>query len=97
MANSGLGSRGIGSSELSSFATSGASFTRSFQIIPNDDVDLETPTRTIFLGCPGTIKYTMVGGDTRERLLPAGYHPLKIKKVFATGTDIPQSDLEGHV
>ena len=94
---SGQGAKGIGSTEGSSYASSAASMTRSFGVKQSDTNDLIMPTRVLYIGCAGTIKYTMVGGDVRTRTLPAGYHPLQIKKIWATGTTIADTDMEGHV
>ncbi len=73
------------------------SMSRSFPIKLSDTADLPCSTRVLFIATAGTLHYKMVGGDERERALPAGYHPLRISRIYATGTTIAEGDLEGHV
>lgn len=57
-------------------------------ITPQDGVDLEAPTRGVYVGEFGDLRVRMVdGGDIMFIGLVAGIiHPLRIIRVWATGT-----------
>lgn len=59
-----------------------------FVITPSDGDDLAVYTRGIYVGAAGDIKVTTIGGTTLTyKNLAAGViHPLRVVKVFATGT-----------
>ncbi len=82
--------------EGADYSNPAGSMARSFPIRLSDTADLPCPTRVIYLGSCGVLHYLTVGGDERTRTLAAGYHPLRLQRVFVTGTTIPASDLEGH-
>jgi len=60
-----------------------------FDITPDDDVDLERQTRGIYVGTSGDLTVTTVSGTTVTFVaLSAGQiHPIRVLRVFATGTD----------
>ena len=82
--------------ELGDYGNAAGSMAHSFPITLNDNVDLVQPTRVLFLACAGIVHYLMEGGEERTRWLPAGYHPLRIVRVYSTGTTIVATDMEGH-
>ena len=58
-----------------------------FAITPDDENELGVATRAVHLGGGGDLKVTFVSGD--EVLLQGlgpGWHPLRIAKVWQTGT-----------
>jgi hypothetical protein len=57
-------------------------------ITPSNTVDLTTVTRGIYVGVSGDLKVDLVSGDTVTFVgLAAGMvHPLRVKRVYATGT-----------
>jgi len=60
-----------------------------FPITPNDTTDLATRTRCVYLGVGGDLKVDLVGGGgtiTFVGLAAGVVHPLRIKRVYATGT-----------
>ena len=61
-----------------------------FAITPNDSTDLTEPTRGICFAAAGDLKVDMLNGDTvtfTDGSLAAGaVHPLRVKKVYSTGT-----------
>lgn len=58
-----------------------------FDIAPNDGADLAHTTRGIYVGIAGTLKVTMLGGTTVTFYdVPIGILPIRVTKVFATGT-----------
>lgn len=65
-----------------------------FKITPDDNADLSTFTRVLYVGTSGPLKARMVNGDIIERTFEQGYHPLAIDKVFATGTTA--AEIWGH-
>lgn len=69
------------SSGLSSPAAHAAAVT------PDDATDLTTAPRALFLGAGGDVKVTMVGGETVTFTnAPQGYNPLRVTRVWSTGT-----------
>ena len=58
-----------------------------FAITPNDSVDLDPPSRGVYIGVAGDIKVTAVGGGTETYTVVAGsVLPVAVIRVFATGT-----------
>lgn len=62
--------------------------TNAFAITTSDAADLAQETRGIYVGTAGNIKVTTSNGDTvtLPNLAAGIWHPLSVKKVFATGT-----------
>lgn len=57
-----------------------------FPITPSDSVNLERPA-VLYVGTAGDIKCTTISGRTVTlKSVPVGLLPLKVTKVFATGT-----------
>jgi len=58
-------------------------------ITPNNSTDLATVTRGIYVGVSGDLKVDMFGGQTVTfKDLAAGVlHPIRVKRVYQTGTD----------
>lgn len=63
--------------------------TKAFAVTPADGADLAEVTRGIYVGGSGTLKVDMadVGTVTFTALAAGVVHPLRVKKVYATGTD----------
>ncbi|MGR3465599.1 spike base protein, RCAP_Rcc01079 family [Limimaricola sp.] len=56
-------------------------------ILPDDGADLGHVSRALHLGTPGDLRVTMKGGQVvRFAGLGAGWHPLRVSRVHATGT-----------
>ena len=56
-------------------------------VTPNDSTDLNEITTSIYVGTAGTLKVTMVDGSVvTYGAIAAGRHPLRVKRVWATGT-----------
>ena len=56
-------------------------------VTPNDSTDLNEITTSIYIGTAGTLKVTMVDGSVvTYGAIAAGRHPLRVKRVWATGT-----------
>lgn len=57
-------------------------------ITPNNSADLTDYTRGIYIGATGTLKVDMVTGGTVTFVDPAPgvIHPLRVKRVYNTGT-----------
>ena len=61
--------------------------TGAFAITPNDSADLSEMTVNLYIGTAGTAKLTMFDGSVVTYAnLAAGRHPLRVKRVWATGT-----------
>lgn len=61
--------------------------TGAFAITPNDATDLQEVTLSLFVSVGGAVKVTLYDGSTvTYATLPAGRHPLRVKRVWATGT-----------
>ena len=68
--------------------------THAAEITPDNDEDLAFPTRAIYVGTSGDLKVTMTEGETVTLAnCPAGIIPLRVKRIFATGT--AASDIVG--
>lgn len=58
------------------------------QIVPSDAADLARVTRALNVTVSGAIRVTTVTGDTATVYVAAGgAFPLRVRKVWATGTD----------
>lgn len=56
-------------------------------ITPSDSADLATSTRAIYVGTPGNLRASLVSGDVVTfQNLSGGWHPLRVSRVWATGT-----------
>lgn len=57
-------------------------------VTPDNDTDLATPTRALYIGVSGDVKVDMVG--TGEgitfKAVPVGVLPVQVTRVYATGT-----------
>ncbi len=61
--------------------------TGAFAITPNDSNDLSEMTVNLYIGTAGTVKLTMFDGSVVEYAnLAVGRHPLRVKRVWETGT-----------
>lgn len=57
------------------------------EVTPSDTTDLATTSRALYLGTSGDLHVTMASGqDVTLRNAAAGYHPLRVRRVHATGT-----------
>lgn len=61
-------------------------------LTPNDVTDLDRPTRGLYLGSGGTVVVTLLGDATADKvtlvnLAAGGVHGLRVKRLWATGTD----------
>jgi hypothetical protein len=59
-----------------------------FAITPDDDEDLPSVTRGLYVGVSGHIKMTMAGGEvvTRKNVAAGMTHPWSVKRIWSTGT-----------
>jgi len=60
-----------------------------FLVTPNDGVDLAEMTKALLVGVAGNIAVTLSGmADGTSIILPCpvGYNPLRVSRVWATGT-----------
>lgn len=55
-------------------------------VTPNDSVDLGTYARALLVGTSGDIKVDTVGGETVTIVAFSGILPLRVKRVYLTGT-----------
>lgn len=56
-------------------------------VVPNDGADLQYVARGLLLDAAGTVRVTTRGGETVDLPLQAGYNPVSVSRVHATGTD----------
>lgn len=68
-----------------------------FDIIPDDNADLELITRGIYIGSLGNLHVRMIDGTegTYGDLAAGIIHPMRVVRVFATGTTA--ADIRGLV
>ena len=68
-----------------------------FDILPDDNNDLEQKTRGIYVGDSGNLSVRMVDGSegVLGTLIAGMVHPLQVIRVFATGTTA--DDIRGVV
>ena len=57
------------------------------EITPDNDNDLTNAARALYVGTSGDVKVTTVGGDTVTFIGVSGLLPIRVARVFATGTD----------
>jgi hypothetical protein len=58
-----------------------------FSISPNDSADLEVTGSTLYIGVSGDVKVTTYDGtDIVFKNVPVGFMPVKVNRVWATGT-----------
>lgn len=58
-------------------------------ITPSDTVDLPDFSRAILASADCTVKLTTVGGETDTAYpMQKGYNPIRVKRVFSTGTTL---------
>jgi hypothetical protein len=59
-----------------------------FEISPNNDAELTYVTRWLYVGTAGHVKIDTAGGETvtLNNLAAGVLHPIRAKKVYATGT-----------
>lgn len=55
-------------------------------ITPNDSADLANFTRALYLGAGGDVQVDTVGGQTLTVTLSEGWHPIRVRRVYATST-----------
>lgn len=56
-------------------------------VTTHDTNDLANVTRVLYIGSPGAVKVDMVGGGTVTFAdLAIGFYPLRVSRVYATGT-----------
>jgi hypothetical protein len=56
-------------------------------VTPSNTVDLTYVSRALVIGTAGDVKVTTLGGETVTLpAVPAGILPLRVTRVFATGT-----------
>lgn len=56
-------------------------------ISPNDSDDLPVTTRAVYIGTAGALRVTLNSGDiVTFSNMGAGWHPLRVQRVWATGT-----------
>lgn len=56
-------------------------------VTPNDSTDLAASSRALYIGTSGDVKVTTVGGnDVTFANVPVGVLPIRVKRVWATGT-----------
>jgi len=56
-------------------------------VTPDDATDLVDTTRAVFVGTGGNLRVTLVSGDiVTFPNAGAGWHPLRVVRVWATGT-----------
>lgn len=60
--------------------------TKPFAITPDNNTDLPTGTRVIYVGVAGDVSFVLLDGTTVTLTLAAGWHPIAPKRVRSTGT-----------
>lgn len=56
-------------------------------VTPSDSTDIAESTISLYVGTAGTLKVTMFDGSVvTYGAIAAGRHPLRVKRVWATGT-----------
>ena len=68
--------------------------TRAVAVTPSDTVDLNEVTRYLYIGAAGTLKVDLHSGGKSAVIttvtfggnIPAGFHPLRVSRVWSTGT-----------
>lgn len=63
-------------------------------VTPDDAADLAITTRALYVGTSGNLRVTLASGDiVTFANVGAGWHPLRVSRVWATGT--AASDIVG--
>lgn len=58
-----------------------------FDITPDDNAELVTKPRGLYVGVQGDLAVVMIeGGEVIFKQAAKGIHPLRVKKVLSTGT-----------
>lgn len=57
-----------------------------YAITPNDGTDLTFCPRALVIAVGGTLKVHKMNGNAETLTVPAGLLPIKVKRVWATGT-----------
>ncbi|ARE38326.1 hypothetical protein RGUI_0185 [Rhodovulum sp. P5] len=59
-----------------------------FAVTPDDNTDLTTTPRALYVGSGGNLAITTIGGDTvtLENVPDAFFVPVRVARVLATGT-----------
>ena len=57
-----------------------------FPVAPSDTVDLAVNTRKICLAVGGDVKVHKLDGSAVTLTLPAGVIPIRVRRIWATGT-----------
>jgi hypothetical protein len=57
-----------------------------FDIVPNDSANLSRIASGIYVGTGGELHFTDEAGVEHTLTVVAGWHPMRVIKVFATGT-----------
>ena len=58
-----------------------------FVVTPDDNTDLTIFSRAVYVGTPGDLRVTLLGGDTVTFVeAQAGWHPIRATRIWATGT-----------
>lgn len=75
--------------KFSDFVTSLSAPADSAEVVtPNDTADLPNTSRALLLSASGWVTVDMIGIGTNIPLpLAAGYNPIRVSRVYATGTD----------
>lgn len=61
--------------------------TGAFVVTPNDSTDIAEVSMNLYIGTGGTLKVTMMDGSVVSyAAIAAGRHPLRVKRVWSTGT-----------
>ncbi len=60
---------------------------RGQSVTPNDNTDLSKTTRALYVGVAGNVRVTMQSGDIVSFAFGAGWHPIRVQRIWATGTD----------
>lgn len=56
-------------------------------VTPSDTLDLSKVSRALYVGTGGTLKVTLASGtDLTFGAIAAGWHPLRVSRVWSTGT-----------
>lgn len=57
-----------------------------FTITPDDNANLDFTTRGIYVFSGGTLHVITKAGSDVTVSVNAGYHPIRVKKIYSTGT-----------
>jgi hypothetical protein len=74
-------------------ASGGGLYSHAAAISLSDSSDLDYVTQAILASAACTVKVTTVGGESVALPLAAGYNPIRVTKVFSTGTTLSGATL----